>query len=328
MGGPEFTEATPSLFTLEKFATLQSALDPHGPDAAIAAEMAWVLIIGGALAFIAVMALAAYAVFARRERAVRLASRKLIVIGGIAFPAVVLAALLVYSLVRLPPLEGVNDSARYRIEVVAEQWWWRVHYLDAQGGRDFATANEIRIPVGEPVELLLKSADVLHSFWVPSLAGKLDMIPGRTQRLRLRADRPGEYRGQCAEYCGGPHGLMAFLVIAEDGDAHARWSQAQRREAAAPQGATGQTGARLFAQHCAGCHTIRGTPATGTLGPDLTHLASRRTLGAALLPLNAGTLSAWVASSQHLKPGNLMPSFATLAAGDLAALAAYLEGLG
>jgi cytochrome c oxidase subunit II len=194
-----------------------------------------------------------------------------------------------------------------------------VHYLDAEGRRDFATANEIRVPVGRPVELQLKSADVLHSFWVPALAGKLDMIPGRTNVLRVRADRAGEFRGQCAEYCGGPHALMALFVVAEDPQRFEEWTQRQRRPA--------QAANPSFISHCGACHTVRGTAAVGTRGPDLTHVGSRLTIGAGLLPNNAGALAGWIASSQHLKPGNLMPSFEAFSGKELRGLAAYLESL-
>jgi cytochrome c oxidase subunit 2 len=300
------------------FDGIQSALNPQGPDAALIAEISWVLFIGAALIFAAVMALAAYAVFAKRQSAARLSPRMLVVGGGIVFPAVTLFALLVYSLARAASLHPA-DAQALRIEVVGEQWWWRVHYLDAEGRRDFATANEIRVPVGRPVELELKSADVIHSFWVPVLAGKLDMIPGKTNRLRVRADRAGEFRGQCAEYCGGPHALMALYVVAEEEAGYERWAESQRRPAA--------EGNALFLSRCAGCHTVRGTPAAGHLGPDLTHVGGRLTIGAGLLPNNAGALAGWIASSQHLKPGNLMPAFAHLPGEELRALAGYLESL-
>ena len=206
-----------------------------------------------------------------------------------------------------------------RIEVIGEQWWWRVRYLDGAGRPEFETANEIRIPGGQPVLLELKSADVIHSFWVPALAGKLDMIPGRTNRLRLLAARAGEYRGQCAEYCGGPHAFMAFFVIAEEEPAFEAWAANQR----APAGQDSD----LFLRQCGACHTVRGTAAAGKLGPDLTHVGSRKTIGAALLPMNRGALAGWIASSQHLKPGNLMPSFQRLSGEELRGLASYLESL-
>jgi cytochrome c oxidase subunit 2 len=294
---------------------MQSVLNPQGPDAAIIAEISWVLFGGGAVIFTAVMALAAYAVLGR----IRRVSEKLLIVGGgIVFPLVTLSALLVYSLVRAAALHPA-DPAPLRIEVVGEQWWWRVHYLDADGRRDFATANEIRVPVGRAVEFELKSADVIHSFWVPVLAGKLDMIPGRTTRLRVRADRAGEFRGQCAEYCGGPHALMALYVVAEEPEQFQRWVADQRKPS------TGNN--PLFTSHCGACHTVRGTDAAGTRGPDLTHVGGRLFIGAGLLPNSAGALAGWIASSQHLKPGNLMPSFEAFSGEELRGLAAYLESL-
>jgi cytochrome c oxidase subunit 2 len=294
------------------FDGIQSVLDPRGPAAELLAEMAWVLVVGAALVFVAVMALAAYAVFARRERSSRMSARALIVGGGIVFPAVTLSALLLYTLWRLTPLEAADEAA-LRIEVVGEQWWWRVRYPE------FETANEIRIPVGRPVEVLLKSADVIHSFWVPALHGKLDMVPGRTNRLRLQADAPGEFRGQCAEYCGGPHAFMAFFVVALAPEDYQRWAEAQRKPAPVSND--------FFNRRCGACHTVRGTRAAGVLGPDLTHFGSRRTIGAGLLPNNAGATAGWIASSQHLKPGNLMPSFPMFSGEELRGLAAYLESL-
>jgi cytochrome c oxidase subunit 2 len=181
--------------------------------------------------------------------------------------------------------------------------------------------------VVRPVALDLKSADVIHSFWVPALAGKLDMIPGKTNRLRILAQRAGEFRGQCAEYCGGPHAFMAFHVVAEDPQRFAAWAARQREPAQPLGGALAARGAELFAASCAACHTVRGAAAAGTRGPDLTHVGSRRTIAAGALPNNAGTLAAWIAASQKIKPGNLMPSFREFRGEELRALASYLEGL-
>jgi cytochrome c oxidase subunit 2 len=226
--------------------------------------------------------------------------------------------------VRASQLSVAGDDALH-IEVTGEQWWWRVHYLDGSRRVDFATANEIRIPAGKPVDLTLRSADVIHSFWVPTLAGKLDMIPGKANRLRIAADLPGTYRGQCAEYCGGPHGFMAFLVVAQPEAEYAAWAEAQRAPARPIQGT--EQGRAIFEADCTACHAIRGTSAVGTRGPDLTHIGSRLTLGAARLPLDAGTLATWIASNQHLKPGNLMPQFTHYSRDELRALVGYLESL-
>jgi cytochrome c oxidase subunit 2 len=293
---------------------IQSALHPAGPDAAVIAEITGVLFAGGAAIFVLVMALVAWAVL---KPPAWLARRGAIVAGGIAFPAVVLLALLVYTLVRANALSAGEPALR--VEVTGHQWWWHVSYLAPDGAVDFVTANELRIPLGQPVEIRLRSADVLHSFWVPSLAGKLDLIPGKDNRLIISASRAGTFRGQCAEYCGGPHAQMAFYVVAQDEQSFDRWRQGQRLPAASAND--------LFNARCAACHTVRGTAASGTLGPDLTHVGGRVSIGAGILPNNRGALAGWIASSQHLKPGNLMPSFRELSGEELAALAAYLESL-
>ena len=299
---------------------------PGSPDAAILAEMSWVLVIGAAAIFLGILGLVAYALAARRDQAAALTGNAFIVGGGIVFPVVALSVLLVYSLVRAASLSVTGPDAALRVEVTGEQWWWRVRYLDAGGRVDFVTANEIHIPAGRAVDLTLKSADVLHSFWVPELAGKLDMIPGRVNRLRISASRPGTYRGQCAEYCGGPHGFMAFAVVALDDAAFEQWAARQREPAAASSG-THARGAALFAEACAACHTVRGTRAEGARGPDLTHVAGRGTLGAGRIAMSEAALAEWVAHNQRLKPGNLMPSFAHLQREDLAALAGYMATL-
>lgn len=296
---------------------MQTVLDPRGPVASAIADTAWILFAGGAAILLLVIALTAWALMAPKRRRAWIASRGFVVGAGIAFPTVVLAALLVYSL--LARDAAYAREGALRIEVTGHQWWWQVRYLDAEGRVEFETANEIRIPAGRPVELVLGSADVLHSFWVPNLAGKLDMVPGRTNRLRLAADRAGVFRGQCAEYCGGPHALMALYVVAEEAGRFDAWLAQQRKPAT-------QSNA-VFLSRCAACHTVRGTEARGTLGPDLTHLASRVSLGAGILPNDRDTLARWIVSSQHIKPGNLMPATDGLAPAELRDLLAYLEAL-
>jgi cytochrome c oxidase subunit 2 len=302
---------------------VQSMLNSQGHDAGIIAEITWVLVAGAAVVFAITMAFAAYAVFGPRHRASRFGGRSLVVGGGVVFPTVTLAALLVYTFVRAGDLHFARGDA-LRIEVTGEQWWWRVHYRDGER-LDFATANEIRIPAGRPVDLVLKSADVIHSFWVPNLAGKLDMIPGKANRMRIEARQPGTFRGQCAEYCGGPHGFMAFVVVAMPEQEFALWMEGQRRPANVD--AAHAAAAATFAEQCGACHTVRGTAAAGSRGPDLTHVGSRLTLGAARLPRNAGTMAGWIAANQHLKPGNLMPEFRHLDGATLRGLADYLEAL-
>jgi cytochrome c oxidase subunit 2 len=209
------------------------------------------------------------------------------------------------------------------IEVIGHQWWWEVRYPQL----GITTANEIHIPAGPAIAVRLNTADVIHSFWVPQIAPKLDLINGMTNTLALDNVQPGQYRGQCAEFCGVQHALMGVLVVAEPEQAFDAWAQNQRQPAAAPSDNPAQAGQQVFlSQQCAYCHTVRGTAATGRLGPDLTHVASRQTLAALTLLNTAGNLGGWVVDPQGLKPGNQMPH-TDLAAPQLQQLLAYLESL-
>jgi cytochrome c oxidase subunit II len=306
---------------------LPAALDPHGSNAQQTAHIAWILIGGGALIFAFVMALAAYALFASQPRHAWLSGRAFVVSAGIVFPIITLTAVLVFTLNVWGSLARENDASPITIEVTAEMWWWRIRYIDANGSILADTANEVHIPVGRLVQLSLRSADVLHSFWVPQLAGKLDMIPGRTNVLRLRADSVGVFRGQCAEYCGAQHAKMAFYVVARTAPEFDAWLTAQRLPAKMPRTPTLVQGMGLFHTHCGLCHSVRGTTSVGQFGPDLTHLSSRRSIAAGTLPNNAGALAAWIAASQHIKPENRMPSFGRFLGEELNALASYLESL-
>jgi cytochrome c oxidase subunit 2 len=225
------------------------------------------------------------------------------------------------ALARLPLRDAVN------IELVGHQWWWEARYRDADPTREFSTANELHIPVGRPVIVTLRSSDVIHSLWIPNLQGKKDLIPGRTATLRLRADRAGIYRGQCAEFCGLEHAMMALLVEAEPNERYEAWAARQRQPAAAPADPLAQRGHDVFlGKSCVMCHTIAGTSAGAKLGPDLTHLASRSTIASGMFPNNRGHLAGWIADPQSLKPGVNMPANA-LPPDDLQALLAYLETL-
>jgi cytochrome c oxidase subunit 2 len=209
------------------------------------------------------------------------------------------------------------------IEVIGHMWWWEVRYPD----HEVTTANEIYIPAGQPVNIRLTTNDVIHSFWVPELNGKIDMIPGKTNTLWLQAAEPGIYRGLCTEFCGLQHAKMQYLVIAVPPNAFAQWVEAQRQPAPAPTDETTRLGQQIFlGSACVYCHAIRGTNASGQLGPDLTHIASRRTLGAGILPNNRGTLGGWTINSQHIKPGNRMPPM-NLSGAELQALLDYLATL-
>lgn len=307
--------------------TEQSALDPRGPHAETVHRLTEVMTVGAAaiLALVCLATLLAI-VLPRRLRA-PMGGRGFVVALGFVFPVVVLTGLLVWG---LGTLGGLSEPGRpaLRVEVVGYKWWWRIVYRDGEDRAVLETANEIHVPAGLPVEFVLTTEDVIHSFWVPALGGKLDMIPGRTNRLVLSAAAPGVYRGQCAEFCGDMHALMAFKVVAHDRAAFEAWWAREAGPAAAPAAGEARTGAALFEENgCGACHTVRGTAAAGRLGPDLTHIGSRLTIAAGTFPRNAGTLAGWVASSQHLKPGNAMPSYDRLSGPDLRALAAYLEGL-
>ena len=315
----------------------QSALSTGGPSAAAYALLGHVMFAGAAAILVLVTGLTAWAVMAAPERRAWLARRRVIVAGGIVFPIVTLSALLPYALWLTREAEwseagraGLAEPAddALRIEVTGEQFWWRVRYFDEDGETAFETANVIRVPAGRRVALSLSSADVIHSFWVPSLAGKLDMIPGRTTLLGFTADREGSFRGQCAEYCGAQHARMAFHVVSMAADQYDAWVAKQLQGAPDPTDEFLARGLEVFlSSGCGACHTIRGTAALGTIGPDLTGVGSRPSIAAGMFPTNVGTIAGWIASSQHLKPGNKMPSFDALSGPDLRAVAAYLESL-
>jgi cytochrome c oxidase subunit 2 len=213
------------------------------------------------------------------------------------------------------------------IKVRGSQWWWNIEYLNPQADKAFQTANEIHLPVGRNVHLQLEGDDVIHSFWVPSLAGKQDLIPGRLNELTIRAERAGVYRGQCAEFCGLQHAHMAFLVVAEPEDQFNKWMNAQRQPGATASEREVESGRDTFlSKPCAACHTIRGTAASGTTGPDLTHVGGRKYIAAGLFETTRGSLAAWIADPQTLKPGNNMP-MVPLTSDELRSLSAYMASL-
>lgn len=299
-------------------------LDPAGPFAGPVATVASVLFVMGAVVLILVLIALGVALFGPPRWKRRVAGEKLVWIGGLAFPVVVLTGLLIYGLSVTARVADAPRPGEMRVRVTGEMWWWRVAYLDDQGREIVQDANEVHIPAGRPVVLELESADVIHSVWIPRLGGKTDMIPGRRNFMRLQADAPGVYAGQCAEYCGGPHALMGLVVVAHAPADFAAW----RLKQAAPAAASTLPGAAVFtASGCGACHTIRGTEANGLAGPDLTHVGSRQTLGAGILPNNQGTMAGWIADSQGIKPGNRMPSYSVLSGQELRDVAAYLESL-
>jgi cytochrome c oxidase subunit 2 len=224
-------------------------------------------------------------------------------------------------------LTGTPPPDAIQIRVTGRQWFWDVEYRDSLPSRWATTANEIHVPVGRPVVFQLRSTDVIHSFWVPNLGVKRDMIPGQETSIWFQADTPGVYRGQCAEFCGYQHAKMSFLVVAEPPDRFAVWLDRQRDTARTPTDSLARRGQEVFlASTCVMCHAIQGTPAGSRVGPNLTHLASRRTIAAGTLPNTRGHLAGWIVDPQQIKPGVRMPPNA-LAPDDLQALLAYLESL-
>jgi cytochrome c oxidase subunit 2 len=290
-------------------------------------ESLWWWMLGFAAVGFGVVVLILFVAWLRRRRASgseRLGWRT-VVIGGIIVPIGLLSTLFVVAniLVIRTTQAPAATQTKLTILVIARQWFWEVRYP----GTGAVTANEIHIPARTPVNLKVRAADVIHSFWVPQLNRKIDAIPGQTNRILLYADEPGTYRGNCAEFCGLQHARMGILVIAEPRQRFRRWLAAERRPARAPSGGAAAQGARIFQrQSCSDCHEIRGTPARSRVGPDLTHLASRRTLGSVTIENTRSNLSEWIRESQHVKPGNQMPNI-ELPGDRLRALVTYLNSL-
>jgi cytochrome c oxidase subunit 2 len=314
-------------------ATDMSVFRPAGPFAAKISHLTWFLIILATIVYIGVMVLLAWAVSRNRSRdpaAVDLSHRPhhFVIWGGAVIPTIVLIAVFVAAMrvTGLFPPPAPRDALS--VQVTGNQWWWKIEYHDPDLSKWFVTANELHIPVGRPVRVTLVASDVIHSFWVPRLQGKLDLIPGDTNEIRLLADTAGDYRGQCAEYCGAQHAHMGFHVIAEDPAAFNAWVESQRAAAAPPTDSLTHLGQQLFVSGpCSACHTIRGTPALGKVAPDLTHVGSRRTIAAGELPNTLGTMEAWITNAQSIKPGARMPSITQYNGTELRALATYLESL-
>ena len=305
---------------------VQSALAPAGRDAERTARLFITMSAAALVIWAAVVALALYAPRARAPRSSR-PHMALIVGGGVVFPVVVLTAHLTYGLAELPGMLARAPQGQMTIEVVASQWWWRVRYL-IPGREPIELANELWLPLNERIDVRLTSRDVVHSFWVPSLAGKLDAIPGRMNVLPLEPTRAGTYRGACAEFCGASHARMNLIAVVVERARFDEWIAAQAERARPAAGGPAQHGERVFLERgCATCHTVRGTIAQGKFGPDLTHVGTRQTLAAGTLPTSDEQLRRWITSTEHLKPEVYMPAFAALPQADVAALAEYLMGL-
>ena len=303
----------------------QSALDPASPAAESIHRLGLWMYAGATLVVLLVVVLALVPVVRRRERTPD--HRLFLWGGGVALPLATLAVLVPYVMLVGHEMREPTAPGRLSVEVTGHQFWWEMAYRRAPMPSEAVSANELRLPVGEPVELVLRADDVIHSFWVPNLAGKTDLTPGRLTRMVIQADRPGIFRGQCAEYCGLQHARMAFDVVVlprAEFDAWLGRLAEPAREPASPQLLAGR--ALYDSLGCGGCHAVRGV-STGRSAPDLTQVGARHSIGAGALRGGVGNIAAWIASAPHLKPGITMPAYDALAGPQLRALAAYLESL-
>lgn len=312
----------------------QSTLDPRGPQADTLATLFWVFT--AILTAVWLLTMAALLLALRREHTARAgplmrepqAERGMTraVTAATIFTAAIVIALTVVSYAAQRALFTGNE-APLALLVKGHQWWWEVTYEDAQPSRRFTTANEIHVPVGQPVLIKLQSSDVIHSFWIPSLAGKMDVIPGRENRLVIEASKDGTFRGQCAEFCGWQHAHMAITLVAHPAEDFERWRESQISTAEPPDDPLRKRGMEIFlSRPCVMCHQIRGTPAAGKVAPDLTHVGGRLHIAAGTLPNSRGNLAAWITDPQGIKPGARMP-LVRLEANEIEPLTRYLEGL-
>jgi cytochrome c oxidase subunit 2 len=313
----------------------QSVLEPRGPLANRVASLWWFAFAAAAVAYVLTVAALFWALgrARRRERRgeVLAADHERGMTSAVtwagAATVVTLLIFFAYDLSVGHTLSPVPSKHPVTVELTGHQWWWEVNYADTSAHGRISTANEIHVPVGEPVEFLLTASDVIHSFWVPNLAGKKDLIPGYTQSFWFQADTAGLYRGQCAEFCGQQHAKMALFIVAEPRPKYEEWAKQQQDTAKTPTDSIASRGKEVFlTSTCVMCHAISGTSAGSHAGPDLTHLASRRTIAAGTLPNTRGALAGWIVDPQRIKPGARMPPN-MLSPKDLDALLTYLQGL-
>lgn len=309
----------------------QSTLNPQSRQSGDIATLWWWMLVAACIVFGGSLGLILLGWVRRHQGGLPVlgqneaVSQRLVVLFGILIPIVVLVAVFIVGNFALMPVTKApaEGSTRMTIEVTGRQWFWDVRYPGARA----VTANEIHIPVKTRVNVVARTADVIHSFWVPRLNRKIDMIPGRTNRVLLYADKVGVYRGQCAEFCGAQHAHMAMKVFADPPERFRAWLRDMAAPRRAPTTPSQRLGERVFLNEaCAHCHTIRGTPADGTVGPDLTHLASRTSLAANTIPNRRGYLGGWILDPQHVKPGNRMPAI-DLKGPEFQAVLDYLQSL-
>lgn len=315
----------------------QSTLNASGPAASRIETMQWSMLILFCITTVIMWALYVWAAKRRpgtlEDHAPSDASggQGWVVYGGLLIPLVVLFALFAGGLVLMqsfPIHDPSHTDTPPNILVIGHQWWWEVRYLGDPSGPKFTTANEIHIPVNQPITLELETADVIHSFWVPALHGKVDMIPGHPNFIRIEANHAGTYQGQCNIYCGKEHALMRLVVVAEPEAQYQAWLKVQSQPGAQPTTPQAIQGEQLFvAGPCSACHTVRGTGTSGKVGPDLTHIGSRLYIASDVYPNNDGYLAGWIAHAQSLKPGALMPNLPVFTGQQLLDVVAYLRQL-
>jgi cytochrome c oxidase subunit II len=316
---------------------VQPMLAPGGPEARELAHLGWFVLLVFSLVTVIMSGLIFWVATRRRGTLAEHApwdapnDKRWIVVGGFSIPTVILAIIFVLTLKTMAAYPIGDHEMRMPaadIAVTGHQWWWEIEYRYGSEHQRVVTANELHIPAGKPVDIELTTRDVIHSFWIPRLHGKVDLVPGFPNRIRLQADAPGLYRGECGEYCGPQHAHMILLVQADSQTDFDNWLTAVRKVATEPSDALARRGEQVFmTSPCVTCHTIRGTSAQGLVGPDLTHIGARKAIAANTYPNGAGYLDAWVTHAQEMKPGAQMPDIGGFSGDDLQALTHYLEGL-
>jgi cytochrome c oxidase subunit 2 len=323
----------------------ESTYNTHGPAAHSIANLSWFMSILFLITTVVMWALLAFAFYKRRgtlaehEPIDAGGGQMWIAVGGITIPFIVLIGLFIagLSLLRAFPIHGMHGgmtqhqmalSMKPEIRIIGHQWWWEIQYLSEDDSQSFTTANELHLPTHRPVNIEVETQDVMHSFWVPSLHGKVDLIPGQPNYIRIQASEPGAYTGQCAEFCGAEHGRMRILAIAQGPEEYEVWRQAQLKDAVEPTASEAKAGQHIFLSGpCSMCHTVRGTVAGGHVAPDLTHIGSRKMIAANVYQNNDAYLEAWITHAQSLKPGAEMPNLTQFSGEQLADLVAYLRQL-
>jgi cytochrome c oxidase subunit 2 len=340
-----YAGAALGLMALAGCTSVQSPYEPHGPAARSIASLSWFMTIMFLVISVIMWALIAFAFYRRRgtlkehEPIDTRGGEMWIAIGGAAIPLLILTLLFVLglNLLRDFPIHGMHGAAMHAemqqsmkpdIQIIGHQWWWEIHYLNDDVSKEVTTANELHLPVGRSVNIQVETADVMHSFWIPALHGKVDLVPGMPNYIRLQASQPGSYTGQCAEYCGAEHSRMRLLAVAQAPDDYEAWLEGQRKPGSEPSNAEAKEGEKIFlAGPCSMCHSVRGTVAGGTVAPDLTHIGSRKMIASDVYDNNDAYLEAWITHAQSLKPEAQMPNLTQFSGEQLQDLVAYLRQL-